>query len=126
MSKRRMWVTRCVVLALAITAAVLVRWVWFPGRAFDAIAWRDEIQIRDGVRLGMADRLIARGELLGMTRAQIVERLGEPPETGYFSDWDLVYWLGPERNYLFGIDSEWLVLRLGDGGRVEEQRIVRD
>ena len=51
--------------------------------------------------------------------------LGEPPETEYFRDWDLVYWLGPERGFM-SIDSEWLVLRLHENGRAAECRIVRD
>ncbi len=42
----------------------------------------------------MADRLVARGTLIGKTRAEAVELLGEPPQTGYFTDRDLVYWLG--------------------------------
>ncbi len=37
----------------------------------------------------------------------------------------MVYWLGPERG-LIRIDSEWLVLRLDEGGVVREFRIVRD
>jgi hypothetical protein len=51
--------------------------------------------------------------------------LGEPSDEGYFREWDFVYWLGPERSYM-GIDSEWLVVRLGRDGRVTEYRIVRD
>ena len=46
--------------------------------------------------------------------------LGEPPKTNYFSDWDVVYWLGPERG-LAGIDSEWLIVRIGEDGRVAER-----
>ncbi len=51
--------------------------------------------------------------------------LGEPPSTGYFSDWDLVYRLGMERGFI-SIDSEWLVTRLGPDGRVVQARIVTD
>jgi hypothetical protein len=50
---------------------------------------------------------------------------GKPSEEGYFREWDLVYWLGPERGYM-SIDSEWMVLRLGKDGKVAECRIVRD
>ncbi len=110
---------------LAVIAVIAVRCVWFPGRAFDPNVWKDEAQVRQGVRLEMADRLIARGTLLGKTRDEVMQQLGEPPPTGYFADWDMVYWIGPERGY-FSIDSEWLVLRLGEDGRVVENRIVRD
>jgi hypothetical protein len=115
---------------LAVSAilllAILAIWqVWFPGRAFDAAAWQDEAQVQQGVRLKMADRLIARNTLYRKSRAEVVQLLGEPPPTGYFADWDLVYWLGPERGFI-SIDSEWLVLRLDQDRRVVHYRIVRD
>lgn len=121
---RRNW--KRLLAAGAVALAAYGGWgMAFPGRAFDAVAWQDEDQIRDGVRLGMADRLVARGTLRGKTRAEVVEVLGEPPPTAYFGGWDLVYWLGPERGF-FSIDSEWLVVRLGEGERVAEYHIARD
>lgn len=116
------------ILAVVTTAFVsvpVVCWVWFPGRSLDPAAWQDEVLVRQGVRLEMADRLVARGTLVGKSRAEVVELLGEPSPTTYFADWDLVYWLGPERGFI-SIDSEWLVLRLGEDGRVSYNRIVRD
>jgi len=111
--------------ASAIIAVILVYRVRFIGSRFDSVVWRDETQLRRGVRLEMADRLIARGTLNGRTRSEVVDLLGEPPPTEYFAEWNLVYWLGPERGFI-SIDSEWLVLRLGKAGRVVEVRIVRD
>ena len=73
----------------------------------------------------MADRLVARRTLLGMTRAEVAGMLGEPTKTAKFGDWDLVYWIGPERAF-FSIDSEWLVIRLNADGLVAESHIVRD
>lgn len=119
---------RWIVVAMGVLAIVAgsVAWqMWFPGQAFDPAVWQDESEVQKGVRLGMADWLIARRALLGRTRAEVVEILGEPPSTGYFTDWDVVYWLGRERG-LIRIDSEWLVLRLGEDGRVADNRIVRD
>lgn len=119
---------RWLVLALSVLilgAGARVWRVWFPGRPFDAAAWKDEAQVEQGVRLGMADRLLARRTLLGKTRDEVVELLGEPPPTAYFANWHMGYWLGPERS-LFSIDSEWLVLRLAQDGRVVDTRIVRD
>lgn len=125
MAKRRKRRLVVAFAAVAVVAVLAVRWVWFPGRSFDSAAWQDETLVEQGVRLEMADRLIARGTLVGRTRTEVVEVLGEPPRTAYFADWDLVYWLGPERGF-FSIDSEWLVLRLGADGRVTNNRIVRD
>ena len=73
----------------------------------------------------MVDDLIARHRLKGRTRAEIVALLDGPPRTSYFDNYDLVYWLGPERGWI-SIDSEWLVFRLDTSGRVAEYRLVTD
>jgi hypothetical protein len=73
----------------------------------------------------MADDLVGSKQLLGLTRQEVVDRLGEPPKTNYFQKFDLVYYLGPERGFI-SMDSEWLVLKLGPDGRVERAAIVRD
>jgi outer membrane protein assembly factor BamE (lipoprotein component of BamABCDE complex) len=72
----------------------------------------------------MADDLVRTRRLDGMTRAQVIALLGEPPKTPYFKDYDLVYLLGPERGSL-RIDSEWLVVKFGRDGRADA-RIARD
>ena len=113
---------------LAAFGAVLV-WIFrTPGREFDQQLWHNYGDLNQAARyprLEMADRLIAKGQLRGRSRAEVVDVLGEPPKTGYFSDWDLVYWLGPERGFM-SVDSEWLVFRFDKQGRVDEYRIVRD
>lgn len=124
MGWRKQWLI--IGLAVLVVTALFAVWrFWFLGRAFDPVVWQDEAQIQQGVRLSMADRLIARGTLQGKPRAEVVELLGEPPENTSFSDWDLVYWLGSERGFI-SIDSEWLVIRFGPDGRVAEYRIIRD
>ncbi len=60
-----------------------------------------------------------------MTREQVSAIIGEPDKTGYFKNWDMVYWLGPERGFI-SIDSEWLVFRLDELKRVTNYAIVRD
>jgi len=45
-----------------------------------------------------------------MSRTDIDQLLGRPPKTEYFSDYDYVYWLGPERGFI-RIDSEWLCIK---------------
>jgi len=120
MKRRSYWIT------IGVLFVSFVVWrTWVPGRSFDPDLWHSETLMQEGIRLGMADRLIARPTLKNKTRAEVVEMLGEPPETEYFRDWDLVYWLGTERGFM-NIDSEWLVLRLHENGRVAECRIVRD
>jgi len=73
----------------------------------------------------MADDLVNSQKLVGLTRQEVVAILGEPPKTEYFKEFDLVYYLGPERGFM-GIDSEWLVLKLGPEGRVKRATIARD
>jgi hypothetical protein len=104
-------------------AAVALWALWPVGRAFDKAVWQDEKQ--ESARLEMADRIVARRMLDGKTRVEVLSMLGEPPKTGYFSDWNLVYWLGAERGFV-SIDSEWLVVRFDADERVSEYRIVRD
>jgi outer membrane protein assembly factor BamE (lipoprotein component of BamABCDE complex) len=111
--------------AMLVGTAFVAKRTLYAGIPFDSAAWRDELSIRDGAREKMADRLVGRQTLRGKTRGEVISLLGEPPATDYFSDWDLVYLLGPERGFI-SIDSEWLVVRFGQNGRVTEYQIVRD
>lgn len=77
------------------------------------------------VRLQMIEWLTRSGQLDGLTRPEVAALLGPPRDRPYFSDWDMVYLLGPERG-IFSIDSEWLVIRFGPNGRVSDYRVVTD
>jgi outer membrane protein assembly factor BamE (lipoprotein component of BamABCDE complex) len=120
---RRKWSAASALVALALLAGV----IWFavrPGRHFDPSLWSNS-QTSESVRLRMADDLIRNRRLLGLTRQEVVTLLGEPLKTEYFKEFDFVYYLGSERGFM-GIDSEWLVLKLGQDGRVNRARISRD
>ena len=73
----------------------------------------------------MVDGFLITNRLKGKSQSEIEELLGVPPETSYFSDWDMVYRLGTERGFI-GIDSEWLVLQLDNDGKVIDAQIVYD
>lgn len=94
-------------------------------RPFDHAVWQDKKAVAQEMRIRMVDDLLRSRNFRGMTRAQVTAILGESDQTAYFSDWDMVYWLGPERDW-FSIDSEWLVLRFDDSKKIAEFRIVRD
>lgn len=96
-------------------------------RVFDPSAWKhnDRRDVDWPARLTMVNDLLARYPLRGLGRDSVEQLLGPRDATDYFHDWDLVYWLGPERG-LFRIDSEWLVVRFGSDGRVSDYRVVRD
>ena len=68
---------------------------------------------------------LGRRLLDGVTRDSVARLLGPRDATPYFAEWELVYWLGPERG-LIRIHSEWLVAAFGADGRVSAARIVRD
>lgn len=110
------------IIVLVAAAAGALAFV-FQGRAFDKAVWSDRSQ--EAARLAMADRIVARRLLDGKSRAEVTAMLGDQKEPGFFTDWDLVYWLGTERGFV-GIDSEWLVVRFDANGRVAEYQIVRD
>lgn len=94
---------------------------------FDSASWKNE-QLVDNwenpIRLRMVDDLLKKHELVSMSKNQIDELLGVPKPTGYFSDYDYVYWLGPERGFI-SIDSEWLGIKF-QNNIVIEARILRD
>lgn len=98
----------------------------FERRSFDSEVWKSAPRdFENPLRLRMVDDLLRRHDFIGLSSAEVKQILGEADETAFFSDWDLVYWLGPERGP-FGIDSEWLVLKLDPEGKVSDFRIARD
>ena len=98
------------VLVLLVLAIVIVdAYLWFTRTRFDSSIWRAATN-NDPVRIEMVDDLMSQYDLVGMTRADVDKLLGIPPSTSYFSEFDYVYWLGPERGYI-SIDSEWLCLK---------------
>lgn len=108
-------------------AVALVVWQARAGTQFTRAGWQDTALAYGPpyIRQQMLDDLLDEHRLAGRSRADVVRLLGEPLRTGYFRDWDLVYWLGPERG-LMSVDSEWLVLRLDQEDRVMEYRVVTD
>ncbi len=55
----------------------------------------------------MADWLLAKRTLAGKTRAEVVALLGEPPPTGYFREWDMVYWLATNEGTALIRNGSW-------------------
>lgn len=125
-----------IVIGLAVLTVIVGGWLFLRSlsplsrcdeRRFTPARWNDSTLAFGpaAIRGCVVDDLLRREKLRGRTRAEIVALLGEPPRTDYFRDYDLVYWLGPERG-MMSIDSEWLVFRLDSTGRVIEHRLVTD
>ncbi|MEP6265634.1 MAG: hypothetical protein ABJ057_12820 [Erythrobacter sp.] len=98
---------------------------YLPRNSFDAGQWKQAEADNDNPRVAMVDSLIASGVLDRKTRSEVLDLLGPATDTNYFSDWDTVYWLGRERGFI-RIDSEWLVLRFDEEGKISEYKLVRD
>lgn len=98
---------------------------YLPFQFFDSQRWKQVERSDDYARLRMVEHLMTSSRLDGAARSDVTSLLGPPNETDYSSEWDFVYWLGPERG-LIGIDSEWLGIRFGPSDVVSEYRIVRD
>ena len=94
---------------------------------FNAAGWRrgswDDEQPR--TRQRMANDLVARKRLDGMTRREVQEMLGLGDHTEHWKDWHLRYRLG-RAGYLSFLDWDWLVIRFGADGRVEAYQVVED
>ena len=94
---------------------------------FDSAKLQDKaaINLENPIRIRMIDDLLKKYSFQGMSREEVVNMLGEPDKTLHFKEWDMVYWLGPERSFI-SVDSEWFVLRLNEKKEVTEYRIVTD
>ncbi|HEY7188102.1 MAG TPA: hypothetical protein VH436_16220 [Vicinamibacterales bacterium] len=87
---------------------------WHSTRHSDGLGSRVS---SEAIRRRMVDELFRRHNVRGESRAEIVALLGEPTRMHYCKEFDLVYWLGPERGSI-SIDSQRLVIKLGPSGRV--------
>ena len=100
-------------------------------RQFDREAWLDpeSANYTSGditPRQKMLAEVVKR--LPGLHRAEIEKMLGPTLETAYFQSTgrDLIYITGPERDSLFAIDSEWLLIWLDENGIYKRHDIVTD
>ena len=66
--------------------------------------------------------------LPGRDRSALEDLLGPSLDTPYFAGTgrDMIYRLGMERDSMFGIDSEWLLIWLDDSGRFERYEVRND
>lgn len=85
---------------------------------FDSAQWKENLKGREPIKQKMVSSLLKTQSLTGKSKAEIDSLLGRPEPTSYFSGYDYVYWLGPEKGP-FGIDSEWLCIKF------ENERVVK-
>jgi hypothetical protein len=99
----------------------------FLSQRFDPASWRGKqgAPWDDRTRQRMVDDLRESGRLDHLTPTECVALLGEPSERRWGQDEHTWAWrLGPDRG--IGIDSEWLCVRFGPGGRVTDHFLWTD
>lgn len=76
-------------------------------------------------RAKMVDDMLGKYKLIGQTKEEILELLGNETNRAYFKEGNnFVYYLGDERG-LISIDSEWLIITF-DNDTAVEVKIERD
>jgi outer membrane protein assembly factor BamE (lipoprotein component of BamABCDE complex) len=123
---RRVFGLLALIVAVGLSTLAAIHFWKARPLPFDRAVWNAEVEdLEDFRRHRMADWLVQRRRLIGMSRDEVLSTLGEPTVTSHFREYDLVYVLGNERGWL-SIDSEWLLMRLDDTGRVSAAEIARD
>lgn len=137
----RIWVTGfCLMLSfLVLTPLTLVLHRSIPRalptgsdlRAFDTRVWQTETST-DGVN-GVSARQhmlknVVENVLPGKNKQEIENALGRSMLTMNFqsSDKDLIYYVGPERDGVFNMDSEWLLIWLDENGKYKRYMVTTD
>ena len=100
-------------------------------RAFDSAIWKSESSKDRNDGISMREKMlkdVVENVLPGKSGQEIKSLLGPSLETSYFRslDKDLIYYLGPERDGLFNIDSEWLLIWLDHDGKFKKYMIAND
>lgn len=123
----------CGALALLCAFSLASLYYWFTTGAidfepqpFNSTIWKNTKPTMswESVRLKMVDDLLAKKITRGMNKASVIALIGEPDDTPYFQSYDMVYYLGRERQAI-AIDSEWLAFKIV-GDKVDSYVLVRD
>ena len=99
---------------------------------FDTAQWRDQASL-DFVGGDITARQKMLGDVVsnvlpGRDRNSLEELLGPSLDSPYFESTgrDMIYVLGRERDSLFRIDSEWLLIWLDGSDRFERYQVYTD
>ncbi len=74
----------------------------------------------DNTRDRMITELTRHRKLLGKSKEEIIQMLGEPEAAHDFPQWNMEYYLGPS---LYGSGTRWLVISLNDKDEVTDYTI---
>lgn len=87
---------------------LLYAWVsietYVPERNFNKEAWTENTE----KRYEYADDLVDNQKLIGLTKSEITEMLGEPDDE---DENTMTYYLGISPKHLFALDPDWLEIK---------------
>jgi len=100
-------------------------------RAFNSTLWQSESSTDWNNGISVREQMlgdVVKNILPGKNKQEIESLLGSSLQTGYFDnlDKDLIYYLGPERDGVVNIDSEWLLIWLDENGKFKRYKIAND
>lgn len=102
-----------------IYVGLIFTWIsfetYYPEKDFDKEKWADNLE----KRYEYADDLVDNDKLIGLTKKEIKEMLGEPE---YENEKTMTYYIGFSPRHLFGIDPDYLEIDFEDG-KAHETRI---
>jgi len=90
---------------------------------FDPNAWKNAVGAQSELRNKMLRDLLAKHNIVGMSKHEVIELLGEPERKDRFSsasgESDFNYNLGPETESFIPIDSDWLTIKFKEDGAID-------
>jgi hypothetical protein len=107
-------------LTLVIYVGLFLTWIcietYYPERDFDKEAWTEN----EEKKYENANNLVDNQKLIGLTKTEIKEKLGEP---NYENENSMTYYLGFSPRHFFGIDPDWLEIMF-DQDKAKEISII--
>lgn len=114
-----LWLTTFFVTPVIYVGLILI-WLsietYYPERDFDKGKWTENVE----KRYEYADDLVDNEKLVGLTKNEIKEILGEPD---YENEHSMTYYIGFSKRHLFRIDPDYLEISFKDG-RARRTKIV--
>lgn len=113
-----LWLTTFFVTPVIYVGLIFI-WIsietYYPEKDFDQVKWNENVE----KRYEYADDLVDNEKLIGLTRQEIKEMLGEPE---YETESSMTYYIGFSPRHFFGIDPDYLEIDFKDG-KAHETRI---
>lgn len=100
-------------------------------KPFDSLIWQADSSSNWNNGISLREQMlkdVLENKLPGKNKQEIEKILGPSLETNYFRsvDKDLIYYLGPQRDSVLNLDSEWLLIWLNEDGKFKSYKIAND